>query len=250
MSNNPLSQFEIKNIVPLGKIADYPIHFTNSAFFMVLVVALVSALLYFGSRKQALVPGRLQSLSEVFYEFIEGMVVDSMGKAGLRFFPLVFSVFSFVLMSNLLGMFPYFFTVTSHVVITGALAVFVVGLVVVVGVFTHGLSWFKIFVPQGVPIFILPFISVIEMISFFARPVSLGLRLFGNMLAGHIVLKVFTGFVVTLSGLGVVGIVGAVFPLGMAVALTAFELLVAFLQAFVFTILTCIYLNDALDTHH
>ena len=150
----------------------------------------------------------------------------------------------------MLGMFPYFFTVTSHVVVTATLAVFVVALVVVVGIAKHGLGWFKLFVPHGVPGVILPFISLIEIISFLSRPVSLGLRLFGNMLAGHIVLKVFAGFVVSLASFGFVGVLGAVAPLVMAVALTALEFLVAFLQAFVFAILTCVYLNDALHTHH
>ena len=150
----------------------------------------------------------------------------------------------------MLGMFPYFFTVTSHVVVTAALAVFVVGLVVVVGIAKHGLGWFKLFVPHGVPLAILPFISLIEIISFLSRPISLGLRLFGNMLAGHIVLKVFAGFVVSLGALGLGGIVGAAAPLAMAVALTALEFLVAFLQAFVFAILTCVYLNDALHPGH
>jgi F-type H+-transporting ATPase subunit a len=168
----------------------------------------------------------------------------------MKFFPLVFSIFSFVLVANMLGMFPYFFTVTSHVIITAALAVFVILLVITVGIMRHGLGWFRLFAPHGVPIAILPFISAIEVISFLSRPVSLGLRLFGNMLAGHIVLKVFAGFVVSLSALGITGILGAVFPLGMAVGLTALEFLVAFLQAFVFAILTCVYLNDALHPGH
>jgi F-type H+-transporting ATPase subunit a len=150
----------------------------------------------------------------------------------------------------MLGMFPYFFTVTSHVIVTASLAVFVVGLVVVVGIYKHGLGWFKLFVPSGVPLAILPLISLIEFISFLSRPISLGLRLFGNMLAGHIVLKVFAGFVVSLVALGIGGAIGSIAPLFMAVALTALEFLVAFLQAFVFAILTCVYLNDALHTHH
>ena len=195
-------------------------------------------------------PGRLQSIGELWYEFIHNMVRNVLGHEGKAFFPLVFSLFSFVLVANMLGMFPYFFTVTSHVIVTASLALFVVGLVVVVGIAKHGLGWFKLFVPSGVPIVILPFISLIEMISFLSRPVSLGLRLFGNMLAGHIVLKVFAGFVVSLGSLGAVGIFGAICPLAMAVALTALEFLVAFLQAFVFAILTCVYLNDALHTHH
>jgi F-type H+-transporting ATPase subunit a len=196
------------------------------------------------------VPGRLQSVGEMWYEFVHNMVRQVLGHEGKKFFPLVFSLFSFVLVANMLGMFPYFFTVTSQVVVTAALAVFVVGLVVVVGIAKHGLGWFKLFVPHGVPLAILPFISLIEVISFFSRPVSLGLRLFGNMLAGHIVLKVFSGFVVSLGALGLGGIIGSIAPLGMAVALTALEFLVAFLQAFVFAILTCVYLNDALHPGH
>jgi F-type H+-transporting ATPase subunit a len=178
------------------------------------------------------------------------MVSNVLGKEGKVFFPLVFALFSFVLIANLLGMFPYFFTVTSHVIVTISLALFVVGLVVAVGIAKHGLGWFKLFVPHGVPIFILPFISLIEIISFLSRPVSLGLRLFGNMLAGHIVLKVFAGFVVSLGAAGIGGMLGAIAPMGMAVALTALEFLVAFLQAFVFAILTCVYLNDALHPGH
>jgi F-type H+-transporting ATPase subunit a len=178
------------------------------------------------------------------------MVRQVMGEDGMKFFPLVFTIFSFVLVANMLGMFPYFFTVTSHVIVTAALAVFIILLVVGVGLARHGLGWFRLFVPRGVPIAILPFISAIEVISFLSRPVSLGLRLFGNMLAGHIVLKVFAGFVVSLSALGIGGILGAIFPLGMAVGLTALEFLVAFLQAFVFAILTCVYLNDALHPGH
>ena len=160
-------------------------------------------------------PGRLQSLGEVWYEFIHNMVKNVLGPEGKPFFPLVFSLFSFVLVANMLGMFPYFFTVTSHVVVTASLAVFVVALVVVVGIAKHGLGWFKLFVPHGVPMVILPFISLIEIISFLSRPVSLGLRLFGNMLAGHIVLKVFAGFVVSLASFGAsCGILGADRPAG------------------------------------
>jgi F-type H+-transporting ATPase subunit a len=213
-------------------------------------VVTVTGILLAAAARGALVPGRLQSLGEVWYEFIHNMVRNVLGPEGKPFFPLVFSLFSFVLVANMLGMFPYFFTVTSHVVVTASLAVFVVGLVVVVGIARHGLGWFKLFVPHGVPVVILPFISLIEIISFLSRPVSLGLRLFGNMLAGHIVLKVFAGFVVSLAGYGAVGVIGAAAPLVMAVALTALEFLVAFLQAFVFAILTCVYLNDALHTHH
>jgi F-type H+-transporting ATPase subunit a len=251
VSNNPIEQFQIKDILGGGfNLGGYDISFTNSALFMGATVATITGLLLLASNKRALVPGRLQSVGEMWYSMIANMVENVLGKDGKPFFPLVFSLFSFVLIANMLGMFPYFFTVTSHVIVTVSMALFVVGLVVVVGIYKHGLGWFKLFVPSGVPIAILPFISLIEIISFLSRPISLGLRLFGNMLAGHIVLKVFAGFVVSLSALGFGGILGAIAPMAMAVALTALEFLVAFLQAFVFAILTCVYLNDALHTHH
>jgi F-type H+-transporting ATPase subunit a len=250
VANDPIHQFQIQDLAGPFHIGGYEISFTNSALFMGLSVAAVTGILLLASAKAALVPGRLQSVGELWYSFIDNMVRQVLGHEGKAFFPLVFSLFSFVLMANMLGMFPYFFTVTSHVIVTASLAVFVVGLVVVVGIYKHGLGWFRLFVPHGVPAVILPFISLIEIISFLSRPISLGLRLFGNMLAGHIVLKVFAGFVVSLGALGIGGILGAIAPLAMAVALTALEFLVAFLQAFVFAILTCVYLNDALHTHH
>jgi F-type H+-transporting ATPase subunit a len=250
VANDPIHQFQIQDLAGPFHIGGYDISFTNSALFMGATVATITGLLLLASSKRAMVPGRLQSVGEMWYSMIANMVENVLGKDGKPFFPLVFSLFSFVLIANMLGMFPYFFTVTSHVVVTVAMALFVVGLVVVVGIYKHGLGWFKLFVPSGVPIAILPFISLIEIISFLSRPISLGLRLFGNMLAGHIVLKVFAGFVVSLSALGFGGILGAIAPMAMAVALTALEFLVAFLQAFVFAILTCVYLNDALHTHH
>ncbi len=250
MANDPIHQFQIKELAGPFNIGGYEIAFTNSALFMGLSVLTITGILVAAASRGALVPGKLQSVGELWYEFIHNMVKNVLGPEGKAFFPLVFSLFSFVLVANMLGMFPYFFTVTSHVVVTASLAVFVIALVVVVGIAKHGLGWFKLFVPHGVPMAILPFISLIEIISFLSRPVSLGLRLFGNMLAGHIVLKVFAGFVVSLASFGFVGVLGAVAPLVMAVALTALEFLVAFLQAFVFAILTCVYLNDALHTHH
>jgi F-type H+-transporting ATPase subunit a len=250
VANDPIHQFQIHDLAGPFHIGGYDISFTNSALFMGATVATITGLLLLASRKRALVPGRLQSVGEMWYSMIENMVNNVLGKDGKPFFPLVFSLFSFVLIANMLGMFPYFFTVTSHVIVTVSMALFVVGLVIVVGIYKHGLGWFKLFVPSGVPMAILPFISLIEIISFLSRPISLGLRLFGNMLAGHIVLKVFAGFVVSLSALGLGGILGALAPMAMAVALTALEFLVAFLQAFVFAILTCVYLNDALHTHH
>ena len=250
MANDPIHQFQIKDLAGPFNVGGYDISFTNSSLFMGLTVAAITGILLLASAKRELVPGRLQSVGEMWYGMIDNMVNNVLGKDGKPFFPLVFSLFSFVLVANMLGMFPYFFTVTSHVIVTVAMALFVVGLVVVVGIYKHGLGWFKLFVPSGVPMAILPFISLIEIISFLSRPISLGLRLFGNMLAGHIVLKVFAGFVVSLGALGGLGFLGAIAPMAMAVALTALEFLVAFLQAFVFAILTCVYLNDALHTHH
>jgi len=250
VANDPIKQFQIKELAGPVNIGGLEISFTNSALFMGVAVVIVTTILLLAAARGALVPGRFQALGEMWYELIHNMVKNVLGPEGKPFFPLVFSLFSFVLAANMLGMFPYFFTVTSHVVVTASLAIFVVALVVIVGIAKHGLGWFKLFVPHGVPVVILPLISLIEVISFLSRPVSLGLRLFGNMLAGHIVLKVFTGFVVSLGALGFGGILGAIAPLFMAVALTALEFLVSFLQAFVFAILTCVYLNDALHTHH
>ncbi len=250
MANDPIHQFRLHDLAGPWNIAGYEISFTNSALFMGITVATITGILLLAARKGAMVPGRLQSVGEMWYSLVDNMVKNVLGEEGKAFFPLVFSLFSFVLIANLLGMFPYFFTVTSHVIVTVALALFVVCLVVVVGITKHGLGWFKLFVPHGVPLAILPVISIIEIISFLSRPISLGLRLFGNMLAGHIVLKVFAGFVVSLGALGGIGIIGAIAPMFMAVALTALEFLVAFLQAFVFAILTCVYLNDALHPSH
>jgi len=247
---DPIHQFQIHEYFTLPELGGMSFAFTNSALFMFAAVLLVTFTLVAGTASRALVPGRFQSIAELWYEFIENMVHQVLGHEGMKFFPLVFSLFSFVLVANFLGMNPYFFTVTSHVIVTASLAVMVILIVLGVGLYKHGLHFFKLFVPSGVPIFILPFISLIEVISFLSRPVSLGLRLFGNMLAGHIVLKVFAGLVALLVASGGVEYVGAIFPLGMAVALTALEFLVAFLQAFVFAILTCVYLNDALHPGH
>jgi F-type H+-transporting ATPase subunit a len=184
------------------------------------------------------------------YEFVASTLRDSAGTAGMKFFPLVFSLFMFVLAANLLGMIPYFFTVTSHLIVTFALAMLVILTVVGYGFYKHGFKFLKLFVPQGVPGILVPLVVMIEVISFLSRPISLSVRLFANMLAGHITLKVFSGFVVSLSALGFTGVLGAILPLAMTVALTGLEFLVAFLQAYVFTVLTCMYLNDAIHPGH
>ena len=246
---DPIHQFQIHPIIPIH-IGGLDLSFTNSGLFMVIVVLVASAFLYASMSKGALIPTRLQSISEMAYEFVASMLRDSAGSHGMKFFPLVFSLFMFVLVANLVGMFPYFFTVTSHIIVTFTLAALVIGTVVIYGFAKHGFGFLKLFVPHGVPGYLLPLVVAIEVISFVSRPVSLSVRLFANMLAGHITLKVFSGFVVSLSALGAVGIAGSVLPLAMAVALTALELLVAFLQAYVFAVLTCMYLNDALHPSH
>jgi F-type H+-transporting ATPase subunit a len=202
------------------------------------------------SWKGFLVPTRMQSVSEIVYDFIASMLREATGLEGIKFFPLVFSLFIFVLVANFLGLFPYFYTVTSQIAVTFALAALVVLTVVFYGFFHHGLGFFKIFVPSGVPFILLPFIVVIEFISFLSRPISLSVRLFANMLAGHITLKVFAGFIVSMIHLGAFGVCASIVPLILTVAITALEFLVAFLQAYVFTVLTCMYLNDALHVGH
>ncbi|RWA82045.1 F0F1 ATP synthase subunit A [Mesorhizobium sp.] len=246
---DPIHQFQIHPIIPIH-IGGYDVSFTNSSLFMVATIVVASAFLYMSTASRSLIPGRLQSISEMAYEFVGNMLRDAAGKQGMQFFPLVFSLFMFVLVANLIGLFPYFFTVTSHIIVTFTLAILVIGTVLVYGFAKHGLGFLKLFVPHGVPGYLLPLVVAIEIISFVSRPVSLSVRLFANMLAGHITLKVFSGFVVSLSALGAVGVAGSVLPLAMAVALTALELLVAFLQAYVFAVLTCMYLNDALHPSH
>ncbi len=246
---DPIHQFHIIKLIPIN-IGGYDLSFTNSALFMVATVVVAAAFLYLTTSSRSLVPGRLQSVSEMAYEFVGNMLRDAAGTQGMKFFPLVFSLFMFVLVANLLGLVPYFFTITSHIIVTFGLAILVIGTVIVYGFMKHGLGFLKLFVPQGVPIYLMPLVVAIEVISFVSRPVSLSVRLFANMLAGHITLKVFSGFVVSLSAFGALGIAGSILPLAMAVALTALELLVAFLQAYVFAVLTCMYLNDALHPSH
>ena len=251
MAADPIAQFQIKNIVTLGEIGGVEIAFTNSAAFMFAAVAFTVGGLVLATAGRALVPGRVQSVAEVTYEFVADMVRQSTGEEGMRkFFPLVFTLFSFILVLNMFGMIPGMFTVTSHIVITAVLALLVFFTVLGVGLYKHGFKFFRLFVPSGIPIVIMPLIVLIEVMSFLSRPISHSVRLFANMLAGHITLKVFAGFVVMLSSFGIVGWVGALLPLALTTSLIALEFLVAFLQAYVFAILTCIYLNDALHPGH
>jgi F-type H+-transporting ATPase subunit a len=247
---DPIHQFQIHDLVPLGKIGSTTIAFTNSAFYMALAVVLTAALMLGATAGRQLVPGRMQSIAEIAYEFIADTIRTTIGEGGMGFFPLVFSLFMFILISNVVGLVPYNFTVASHIIITAALALLVFFTVVIYGFWKNGLHFLNLFVPKGAPVYILPLIVLIEVLSFLTRPVSLSLRLFANMLAGHITLKIFAGFVTMLGSFGIIGWLGATVPLAFTVALTALELLVAVLQAYIFTILTCVYLNDALHPGH
>jgi F-type H+-transporting ATPase subunit a len=247
---DPIHQFGINPIFDIGNIGGVHITFTNSALFMAIAVALISALLILGTSSRAIVPGRIQSLAEISYEFVANMLRESAGKEGMKFFPFVFSIFMFVLFLNIMGLVPYFFTVTSHIVITAALAITVILTVLIYGFYKNGIRFLGLFVPHGVPGVLLPLVVAIEVLSFLSRPISLSVRLFANMLAGHITLKVFASFILMLGAFGVAGWIGAVLPFAMTVALTALEVLVAFLQAYVFAILTCMYLNDAIHPSH
>jgi F-type H+-transporting ATPase subunit a len=250
MQIDPVEQFQIHNMMPMMTMGSHELVFTNSALFMLIVVFAVSALMIGASAPRAVVPGRLQSIAELSYEFVANTIRSSAGTEGMKFFPFVFTLFMFVLFANLIGLIPYSFTVTSQIIITAALALTVFFVVVGYGFWRNGLHFLNLFVPKGVPVYILPAIVVIEVLSFLSRPVSHSVRLFANMLAGHITLQVFAGFIIMLAGLGVLGWFGAVLPFAMVVMLTALELLVAFLQAYVFAILTCIYLNDAIHPGH
>ena len=240
---NPMHQFEIERIIPL-KLFGFDASFTNSALFMVIAASLITLFTLYAMRSRALVPSRLQSVAEISYEFVASMVRDNVGTDGKKYFPFVFTLFMFVLTLNMLGMVPYSFTVTSHIIVTFALAAVVFIGVTVIGFLRHGTTFLKLFVPSGVPPLLLPLLVVIEILSYLTRPISLSVRLFANMMAGHTMLKVFGGFVVAL------GFLGGWAPLAFVVALTGLEIGIAFLQAYVFTILTCIYLNDAIHVHH
>jgi len=244
MATNPMHQFNVYRIGPEVKIAGIDISFTNSSLFMLLSAGAICIFLLLGTREKKLIPGKMQLVAEIFYNFIAKMISDTAGSKAKPYFPFIFSLFMFVLFCNMVGMFPYSFTVTSHIIVTLIMAMFIFVAVTVIGFIKHGFKYLKIFVPSGVPVLLLPLITIIEIISYLSRPVSLSVRLFANMMAGHTMMKVFGGFVISL------GIVGGWLPLSFSVALTGLEILVAFLQAYVFAILTCIYLNDALNLHH
>lgn len=239
---SPLAQFEIKKLVDIN-IAGVDASFTNSSLFMVLTVATVTLFLVGGMRRSALVPGRWQSMVELSYGFIANMIRDTVGSEGRPYFPFIFTIFMFVLVGNMWGMMPYSFTFTSHIAVTFAMAFFIFIGVTLIAIAKHKLHFLSFFMPPGVPIIMAPLLVPIEIISYLSRPISLSVRLFANMLAGHTLLKVFAGFIISL------GIAAGWLPFVFVVALTGLEFVIAFLQAFVFTILTCLYLNDALHLH-
>ncbi len=245
-SIDALSQFRLTTALgPVGA----SVNFTQGNLMMLVTCVLVLGALYLGMRPKALVPGRLQALAELAYDGVMSMCVESIGPEGRKFFPFIFTLFAFVLLGNLLGVWPYFFTYTSHIAVTLLLALFVVGLVTAVALRMHGLHFFSYFVPKGVPAVLLPLLVPIEILSYVSRIISLSVRLFANMMAGHVMLEVFGAFVIMLGGAGLLGLLPAAFSFSVNVALIGFELLVAALQAYVFAVLTCIYLHDAVHLH-
>jgi F-type H+-transporting ATPase subunit a len=237
----PLEQFEIKPLAELS-VAGIDVSFTNSALWMVIAAVLVTGFMTLSMRRGALVPGRWQGAAEVMYEFVANMLKDNVGSAGRKYFPFVFTLFMFVLFGNLLGMIPHSFTFTSHIAVTFAMALVIFIGVTVIGFMRHGTHYFRMFFPEGAPIATAIILIPIEIISYFSRPFSLAIRLFANMTVGHIMLKVIGGFV------GLIGILG-VLPFALLTGITVLEFGIAALQAYVYTILTCIYLHDAIHMH-
>ena len=244
MSTNPMHQFIVYRIGPEISLGNVDISFTNASLFMIISAFAIISVFFAGTRRKAVIPTKIQLLTELSYTLVSKMISDTAGSKAKPYFPFIFSLFMFVLFCNMLGMLPYSFTVTSHIIVTFALAAVIFVGVTIIGFVNHGIGYLKLFMPSGVPVVLLPLIVIIEIISYLARPVSLSVRLFANMMAGHTMLKVFGGFVISL------GIIGGWLPLSFTVALIGLEVLIAFLQAYVFAILTCIYLNDALNLNH
>ena len=238
-----MHQFEIKRLIPL-ELFGYDVSFTNASLFMVIALLAIPLFYLIAMNRRSLVPGRLQSTAELSYEFIANMVRENVGEAGMKYFPWVFTIFVFILVLNLLGLLPYSFTVTSHIIVTFALAAMVWLTITAIGFINHGVGFLKLFVPDGVPWWLMPIIIVIELLSYLIRPISHSVRLFANMMAGHVMLKLFASFVIAL------GLIGGWAPFVFLLGFTGLEVFVAFLQAFIFTVLTCIYLNDAVNMHH
>lgn len=246
---DPLHQFVVTPIVPLN-VGGIDLSFTNSALWMVLGAIVSITFLSLAMRRQALVPGRAQVFAESLYEFVANMIRENIGPGGRQYFPLIFTLFMVVLMGNVLGLLPFSFTYTSHLIVTGALALIIFLTVMVIGLARHGLHFFSLFLPPGVPLWLAPLVVPLEIVSFMIRPITLSVRLFANMMAGHLMLKVFAGFSVGMAGMGAVGLLGALGPMLFNTMLIAFELLVALIHAYVFSVLSCLYLKDTVDLSH
>ena len=247
MASNPMQQFTVHRIGPEIKIAGIDLSFTNASLFMLISASTILLFLFLGSKEKKIIPSKLQLIAEMFYTFVAKMISDTAGSKAKPYFPFIFSLFMFVLFCNMVGMLPYSFTVTSHIIVTLIMALFIFIAVTIIGFINHGFKYLSIFVPSGVPAVLLPLITVIEIISYLSRPVSLSVRLFANMMAGHTLLKVIGGFVFVLGANSF--IIGGVLPVAFLVALTGLEIVIAFLQAYVFAILTCLYINDAIHLH-
>jgi F-type H+-transporting ATPase subunit a len=248
---DPLHQFVVKPILfPEVSIAGYDVSFTNSSLMMMIAVFLSITFFSLSMRRKALVPSRFQVMAEMCYEFIANMIRETMGSKGRIYFPIVFTVFMIVFWGNMLGMMPYAFTFTSHIVVNFALAMMIFFLVIIIGIIRNGTKFFTLFCPPGLPLYLMPLVIPLELISFLSRPITLSVRLFLNMMVGHLILKIFAGFSASMAAAGAAWIVAAFFPAVFVSLLIAFEFLVAFVQAYVFTILTCIYLKDTVDLHH
>jgi F-type H+-transporting ATPase subunit a len=241
---SPLEQFQIEKLIDLPRLGNYDVSYSNSALWMTVAVVVVTLFMVASTTRRALIPGRWQSMAELSYEFVANMLRENVGSAGMKFFPFVFTLFMFILAGNMLSMLPYSFAFTSHIIVTFGLALVVFIGVTIIGFVRHGAHFLGFFVPKGVPVVLLPLMIPIEVLSYLTRPVSLSIRLFANMMAGHTMMKVVAGFIISL------GFIGGWAPLAADVALTGFEILVCFLQAYVFTVLTCIYLNDSIHLHH
>lgn len=245
---DPLHQFQITPLIPLH-VGSTDLSFTNSSLWMTIAIVISVVFFTMALRKKEMVPGRKQAFAELLYNFVANMIQDNVGNKGHKYFPLIFTVFMVVLLGNLLGMVPYSFTYTSHIAVTGVLAVAIFLIVTLIGFIKHGFHFFSFFCPSGVPLPLMPLIIPIEILSYLIRPVTLSVRLFANMMAGHLILKVFAGFVVSFLSIGAVGIIAAPLPILFNSVMIGFEILIALLQAYVFAILTCIYLKDSIDLH-
>lgn len=241
MASSPIEQFEIKTILPID-VGGIDLSFTNSSLYMVIAAAAACAVLFFGGRRQALIPGRLQSFAEMLYELVANMIRENAGREGLKYFPFIFTLFAFVLFGNVIGMIPGTFTFTSHIIVTFALAFVVFLGVTVIGFARHGAGYFRMFFPHGAPLWTAVILVPVEIISYLSRPISLSVRLFANMTVGHVLMKVIGGFVIAM---GVAGIL----PFAFLIPLTLLEIFIAVLQAYIFAILSCVYLHDALHLH-